>query len=159
MQKLTSFLSFVDRAEEAAEFYVSLFEDSRIDRVIPWGNVGPGPKGEVLTVEFTLAGQTYVAMNGGSSFKMTHAFSIAIACRDQREIDGLSAKLIAGGGEQLPCGWVRDRFGLHWQVTPAILDEMRADPDQEKADRVMAAMMTMQKLDIAALEKAYAGEG
>ena len=160
MQKLTTFLSFVDRAEEAAEHYVSIFENSRIDRIIPWGELGPpGSKGTVLTVEFTLAGQAYVAMNGGAYFKMTDAVSISIACKDQREIDETTAKLIAGGGEQRPCGWVRDRFGMHWQVVPAVLDEMRADPDPAKADRVMAAMMKMTKLDVAALERAYAGEG
>ncbi len=160
MQKLTTFITFKEKAEEAAALYVSIFPDSRIVRTIPWGDLGPpGSKGTVLTVEFRLAGQDFVAMNGGAYFKMTDALSISIACETQEEIDDYTAKLIADGGEQRDCGWVRDRFGLNWQVTPSILDEMRADPDPAKAERVMAAMMTMKKLDIAALEKAYAGEG
>lgn len=98
-------------------------------------------------------------MNGGSHFKMTDAISISIDCKDQEEIDFFTEKLTSAGGEQLPCGWVRDRFGMNWQVVPANLDDMTADPDPAKADRVFAAMMTMKKLDVAALEKAYAGEG
>lgn len=159
MQKLVTFLSFKDRAEEAAEFYVSIFPDSGIKRTLRWGNVGPGPKGSVLTVEFKLAGQDYVAMNGGEYFKMTDAISISIDCKDQAEIDFFAEKLTADGGEQRDCGWVLDRFGLSWQVVPANLDDMTADPDQEKADRVFAAMLKMKKLDVAALEKAYRGEG
>lgn len=159
MQKLTTFLTYEDRAEEAVELYVSIFPDSKVGRILRWGDVGPGPKGAVLTVEFELAGQKYVAMNGGKHFKMTDAFSISIDCKDQEEIDFYTEKLTAGGGEQRDCGWVLDRFGMSWQVVPENLDDMTADPDQEKAGRVFAAMMKMKKLDVAALEKAYAGEG
>src|SRR5687767_7121325 len=117
MQRITSFLTFNDQAEEAANFYTSIFENSKIVRTIRCGDVGPGPKGSVLTVEFELAGQTYVALNGGPHFTFTDGVSLSVDCKSQEEIDRYSARLTEGG-EQRPCGWVKDKFGVSWQVNP-----------------------------------------
>lgn len=154
----TTCLWFDGRAEEAANFYVSLFEDSGIGRILRHTEAGPGPAGTVLTVEFTANGQKFVALNGGPEFTFDEAVSFQIDCADQAEVDHYWDRLVEGGGEHGPCGWLKDRFGVSWQVTPARLIEMINDPDTEKAGRAMKAMMSMGKLDIAELEKAYAGE-
>jgi predicted 3-demethylubiquinone-9 3-methyltransferase (glyoxalase superfamily) len=157
MSKITPCLWFSGQAEEAARFYVSLLPDSRI--VYVQHNVidSPGGKeGSVLLVGFTLAGQTYQALNGGSNFEFTHAISLSIDCKDQAEVDRLWDKL-SDGGEPVACGWIKDRYGLSWQIVPSVMLKFLADPDREKAARVMKTMMDMVKLDIAALQAAYDG--
>ena len=158
MQKITTFLTFADRAEEAAKFYVSIFKPSRIVKTTRYGEAGPGAKGSVMTVQFRLAGQDYIALNGGDSFVFSMGVSLSVECKTQKEIDTYSRKLTANGGKQLPCGWVRDKFDMYWQVTPAILPKMLADRNAARANRAMEAMMEMMKLDIAELKKAYAGK-
>ena len=158
MQKITTFLTFAENAEQAAKFYVSIFKPSKIIKTTRYGETGPGTKGSVMTVEFKLAGQEYVALNGGDSFSFSMGTSLSVDCKTQKEIDTYTRKLVANGGEQLPCGWVRDKFGMFWQITPAILPKMIADKNAARADRAMRAMMDMMKLDIAALKKAYAGK-
>ncbi len=155
MQKIVPFLSFPNHdAEEAAQFYVSLLPDSRIDKVVHSPIETPsGPAGSVLTVEFTLAGLRYVALNGGPDEPFNPAVSFMILCDDQAEVDRLWASLSAGG-EEIACGWLRDRWGVTWQITPARLMELIKDPDIARAKRAMAAMMDMVKIDIAAIEKA-----
>ncbi|MEU8922958.1 VOC family protein [Kitasatospora sp. NPDC048545] len=148
MQKISTFLWYDDRAEEAAALYTSLLPDSRITRVTRNGEAGPGAAGTVLTVEFELAGRPYVALNGGPQFTFTEAVSLQVECDDQREIDELWAKLTADGGEPGPCGWLKDRFGLSWQITPRVLLDLIGGEDRAKADRVVATMLQMQKLDI-----------
>ena len=157
MSTITTFLTFQDRAEEAATFYVSLFPDSRISKVVRYGEVGRMPAGTALTVAFELEGRPYVAMNGGPTFHFSHAFSLAVSCETQREIDTLAEKLTADGGELGPCGWLTDRFGVSWQVIPRILPDLLGDPDPARARRATEAMLSMKKLDIAALERAHAG--
>lgn len=157
MPKITTFLVFDDRAEEAAKFYVSIFRNSEIVKTIRYDAVGPGPDGAVMTVVFQLDGQEFVAMNGGPHFKFTDGISLSVDCKTQKEVDEYSDKLSSGGGEQGPCGWVTDKFGLSWQVNPSILSEMLGDSDPAKANRVMEAMLKMQKIDIEGLKKAYAG--
>jgi predicted 3-demethylubiquinone-9 3-methyltransferase (glyoxalase superfamily) len=157
MPKITTFLAYDNQAEQAAEFYVSIFKNSKIVKTTRYGDAGPGPKGSVMVVQFQLDGQHYVAMNGGPHFKFTDGVSLTVDCKNQAEVDEYSAKLSAGGGEVGPCGWVRDKFGLWWQVNPTVLGEMIGDTDQAKADRVMKAMMKMKKIDIETLKKAYAG--
>ncbi|MFI6206410.1 VOC family protein [Streptomyces sp. NPDC051041] len=154
----TTCLWFDDRAEEAAHHYVSIFENSRIGRIGRRTEAGPGPAGSVLTVEFTANGQKFVALNGGPEFTFNEAISFQILCADQAEVDHYWTRLTEGGGEEGPCGWLKDRYGVSWQVVPERLIEMTTDPDQEKAGRATRAMLSMGKLDIAALEKAYAGE-
>ncbi len=159
MQRITTFLTFPERAEEAAKFYVSIFKPSKVVKITRYGEAGPGRKGSVMTVQFKLAGQDYIALNGGGDmFKFTMGVSLSVDCKTQREIDTYTRKLIAGGGEQMPCGWVKDKFGMYWQITPTILPKMIADKNPARADRAMNAMMQMNKLDIAALKKAYAGK-
>ena len=158
-QKITTFLWYDKEAEEAASFYTSIFEDSKILSVTRYGDAGPGPKGTVMTVLFELAGQELIALNGGPHFKFTEAISLSVSCDTQEEIDELWRKLTAGGGEEGPCGWLKDKFGLSWQINPPILAEMLQDPDPEKAKRVMEAMLQMKKIDIARLEEAYASGG
>ncbi len=157
MSRITPFLTFEDRAEEAAALYVSIFENSKIVRTTRYGDAGPGPPGSVMTVEFELDGKPYVALNGGPHFTFTEAFSLAVACDTQEEVDDYTEKLTAGGGAQGPCGWVTDRFGVSWQIVPANLGDMLGDPDPVKAKRVMEAALQMHKVDVAALERAYAG--
>jgi len=154
----TTCLWFDGQAEEAANFYVSLFKNSELGRVGRYTEVGPGPAGTVITVDFVANGQKFVALNGGPEFKFTEAISFQIDCADQAEVDFYSNALTESGGEQGPCGWVKDKYGVSWQVVPTRLIEMITDPDQENANRAMAAMLKMHKLDIAALEKAYAGQ-
>jgi predicted 3-demethylubiquinone-9 3-methyltransferase (glyoxalase superfamily) len=157
MNKVTPFLSFEGQAEEAARFYVSLLPDSRIDRVLHSPVDTPGASaGSVLLVEFTLAGSPYIALNA-SGFTFTEAVSFMIACEDQAEIDRLWEALTADGGEEVACGWLKDRWGVSWQITPTRLMELINDPDPDRARRAMEAMMTMIKIDIAAVERAAEG--
>jgi predicted 3-demethylubiquinone-9 3-methyltransferase (glyoxalase superfamily) len=154
VQLITPFLWFDSQAEEAATFYTSVFPDSKIIKAVRSGEAGPGPAGSVLTVEFQLHGQTFVALNGGPHFKFTEAVSFVVNCQTQEEVDAYWEKLSAGGKE-IECGWLKDKFGLSWQIVPAILPKLLGDPDPVKSGRVMKAMLTMKKLDIGALERAY----
>ena len=147
-QKVTPFLWFDGKAEEAARFYVSLFPDSAVT------GITPNPAGGALVVQFRLAGVEFLALNGGPHFKFTEAVSFFVRCSSQDEVDALWAKL-TDGGQESQCGWLKDRFGLSWQIVPTVLLDMLADEDPEKAGRVMAAMLQMRKIDIKALEAAY----
>jgi predicted 3-demethylubiquinone-9 3-methyltransferase (glyoxalase superfamily) len=153
MPKITPFLWFDDQAEEAARFYVSVFPDSRIVNTTRYGEAGPGPRGSVMTVVFQLDGREFIALNGGPQFKFTEAVSFSVDCRTQKEVDEFWGKL-SEGGEEGPCGWLKDRYGLSWQINPTALGEMLSDPDPQKSKRVMEAMLKM-KSDIAGLKKAY----
>ena len=153
MQKITTFLWFDTQAEEAAKFYVSIFPKSKILKTARYGDAGPGPRGSVMTVEFQLAGQRMIALNGGPMFKFTEAISLSVDCKDQKEADHYWGKLSQGGEESM-CGWLKDRYGLSWQITPTILGKLLGGPDPKKAKRVMEAMLKMKKLDIAALKAA-----
>jgi predicted 3-demethylubiquinone-9 3-methyltransferase (glyoxalase superfamily) len=153
MQKITPFLWFDTQAEEAAKFYASVFPNSKILKTARYGEAGPGPKGSVMTVEFELAGQRMIALNGGPHFKFTEAISLSVDCKDQKEVDHYWTKLSQRGQESM-CGWLKDRYGLSWQVNPAILGELLSGPDAKKAKRVMEAMLKMKKIDIAALKAA-----
>jgi predicted 3-demethylubiquinone-9 3-methyltransferase (glyoxalase superfamily) len=157
MPKINPFLWFDTQAEEAAKFYVSVFPNSKIETVVRTTDAGPGPKGTVLTVAFKLDGKDFVALNGGPNFKFTEAVSFVIDCKNQEEVDHYWSKLLEGGGKESQCGWLWDRYGLSWQVTPTVLLEMINDPDPKKAARVMAAMMKMVKIDIPTLKRAYEG--
>ncbi len=158
MQKITPFLWFDDKAEEAAKFYTSLFKGSKIETITRYDENGAKaagrPKGTVMTVSFQLDGQEFVALNGGPVFKFTEAISLVVNCTTQDEVDELWEKL-SEGGEKGPCGWLKDRYGLSWQVVPTILGEMLSDKDAEKSKRVMKAMLQMSKIDIKALQRAY----
>ena len=154
MPKITPFLWFDGQAEQAANFYLSVFKNSRIISISRYGDAGPGPKGGVMTVEFELDGQRFIALNGGPQFKFTEAVSFSVECGTQEEIDHFCEELSAGG-EQGPCGWLKDKFGLSWQVNPAILGKMLSDPDPKRSKRVMQAMLKMKKIDIEGLKKAY----
>ena len=156
MQKITPFLWFDGNAEEAMNFYVSIFKNSRIVNVKRYGDVGPGPKGSVMTGTFQLEGQEFYALNGGPQFTFSQAISFFVNCETQREVDELWEKLSAGGEIQ-QCGWLRDKFGLSWQIIPSALGEMMGDKDPEKAGRVMNAMLQMKKIDLEALKHAYQG--
>jgi predicted 3-demethylubiquinone-9 3-methyltransferase (glyoxalase superfamily) len=156
MPKITTFLAYKKQAEAAAKFYVSVFKNSRIKKITHYGEGGPGRKGTVMTVVFELDGEEFVAINGGAHFKFTDAISLSVECKNQKEIDRYWTKL-SRGGEKGPCGWVRDKFGLWWQVNPAVLARMFDDAHPKRAKRVMAAMLKMKKLNIAALQKAYDG--
>ncbi|MER5786552.1 VOC family protein [Streptomyces mobaraensis] len=158
MQKITSFLWFDDQAEEAAAHYTSVFDDSRIVHVQHYGEEGPGEPGSVMTVTFELAGQQFIALNGGPRFTFNEAVSLYVDCTSQEEVDELWAKL-AEGGEEGPCGWLKDRYGLSWQIIPRRLTDLLSDPDAERASRVMRAMLEMTKIDVRKLEEAAAGEG
>ena len=157
MQKITPFLWFDTQAEEAARFYVSIFKNSRIGDIARYGDTGPGPKGQVMTIGFELDGLHFTALNGGPMFKFTEALSLQIDCVDQTEIDTLWEKLTADGGEPGPCGWLKDRFGLSWQIVPANMGQLVGGADPAKSQRAMQAMMKMGKLDIAALVAAREG--
>jgi predicted 3-demethylubiquinone-9 3-methyltransferase (glyoxalase superfamily) len=156
MQKITPFLWFDDNAEEAANFYVSVFKNSKIVNVARYNDAGPGPKGSVMTVEFDLNGMEFVALNAGPRFKFTEAISFVVNCETQEEVDYYWEKL-SEGGEKSRCGWLKDKFGLSWQVTPTILGKLMADKDPEKAKRVMETMLQMDKLNIEPLQRAYEG--
>jgi predicted 3-demethylubiquinone-9 3-methyltransferase (glyoxalase superfamily) len=155
MPKITPCLWFDTEGEEAAKLYTSVFPNSRIVEVARYGSAGPRPEGMVMTVSFELDGQAFLALNGGPEFTFDEAISFQIDCETQDEVDAYWSKL-SEGGEEGPCGWLKDRFGVSWQVVPKILPELLTDPDREKAQRVMAAMLQMKKLDIAELERAAA---
>jgi len=154
MQKITPFLWFNDKAEEAMNFYISIFKNSKVVSASRYGDAGPGPKGQVMVAVFELEGQRFMALNGGPQFKFTEAISLLVDCETQQEVDELWAKLTAGGREDR-CGWLKDKYGLSWQIIPKALGQMMADKDPEKAKRVMMAMLKMSKIDIAALKRAY----
>lgn len=162
LQKIKPCLWFDTQAEEAANLYTSIFKNAKIINITRYGEAGHEihgkPAGSVLTVEFEIEGQRFTALNGGPQFKFTEAVSLEVACETQAEIDYFWDKLISDGGEPGPCGWLKDKFGLSWQIVPTRLGELLASPDPEKTDRVMNAFLLMQKFDIAALERAYAGE-
>ena len=154
LQKITPFLWFDSQVEEAVGFYTSIFKNSRIDGVTRYGDAGPGPKGSVMTIAFELEGQKFTAINGGPVFKFTEAISFVVNCETQQEVDQYWDQLSAGGKE-VQCGWVKDRYGLSWQIVPTVLITMLQDKDAERSQRVMKAMLQMVKIDIAGLEKAY----
>ena len=156
MPKIDPFLWFDDKAEEAANFYVSVFPNARIVEVVRYGDVGPGLKGSVMTVAFDLDGQRFNALNGGPVFRFTEAISFVVDCKDQAEVDHYWDRL-SDGGETSQCAWLKDRYGVSWQIVPEALIRLLKDPDPVKSQRVMAAMMTMTKIDVAKLEAAYAG--
>jgi predicted 3-demethylubiquinone-9 3-methyltransferase (glyoxalase superfamily) len=153
MPALTPMLWFDTEAAQAAEFYTSVFPNSKIVEVTHYGPAGPRPEGMVMTVEFELDGQRFVALNGGSDFTFSEAISFVVNCETQEEVDAYWTAL-SDGGEEGPCGWLKDRFGMAWQVTPTVLPRLIADPDPQKAQRVMAAMLEMKKIDIETLERA-----
>ncbi len=155
MQKITPCLWFDTEGEEAAQLYTSIFPSSRIVEVTRYGSAGPRDEGTVMTVVFELDGQRFMALNGGPDFKPNEAISFAVECETQEEVDSYWSKL-SEGGEQGPCGWLKDRYGVSWQIVPKVLSRLISDPDQEKAQRVMAAMLTMGKIEIAELERAAA---
>ncbi|MEU9073783.1 VOC family protein [Kitasatospora sp. NPDC004745] len=157
MQKITTFLWFDDQAEQAATFYTSLFPDSRITQVNRYGEAGPGAPGSVMTVVFELAGQQYVALNGGPEFRFTEAISLQVDCEDQQEVDDLWSRLTADGGQEGPCGWLKDRWGLSWQIVPRVLNELISGLDRAAADRVMAVMLQMRKIEVQPLLDAARG--
>ncbi|MEU6132651.1 VOC family protein [Saccharopolyspora sp. NPDC047091] len=157
MQKIITCLWFDGQAEEAARFYTSIFPDSRITEVLRHGEAGPGEPGTVLTVTFELAGQEFLGLNGGPEFTFSEAISLHVDCTSQDEVDRMTTRLTAGG-EQGPCGWVKDRYGLSWQVVPRELTDMLHDPDPVRSDRVMRQMLTMHKLDLEPLRRAYLAE-
>jgi predicted 3-demethylubiquinone-9 3-methyltransferase (glyoxalase superfamily) len=154
IQRITPFLWFDYQAEEAAAFYVATFPNSKIEKVVRYGAAGPGPAGSAMTVAFQLDGLSFVALNGGPIFKFSEAISFVVNCQSQDEVDAYWEKLSAGGAE-VQCGWLKDKFGLSWQIVPTVLPELLSDPDPEKSQRAMKAMMTMKKLDIRALKQAY----
>lgn len=153
-QKITTFLTFDGRAEEAVELYTSIFENSRVVSTNRYGDAGPGPKGSFMSATFELAGQEFIALNGGPSFAFSQGISLFVDCETQDEVDELWEKL-SDGGEKGPCGWLTDRFGVSWQIIPRVLGELLGDPDRRKADRVMNAMLGMDKIEIAGLRQAY----
>ena len=155
-KKITTFLTFDGRAEEAVDLYTSIFDDSRIVSTSRYGKGGPGPEGSLMTATFELAGQELVALNGGPSFTFSQGMSLLVDCETQEEVDELWEKLCEGG-EPGPCGWLTDRFGVSWQIIPRALPELLTDPDPEKSRRVMEAMLQMSKIEIAELQRAYEG--
>ncbi|MDO8249734.1 MAG: VOC family protein [Rhodoferax sp.] len=154
MQKITPFLWFDTQAEEAMNFYISIFKNSKILSVNRYGEAGPGPKGSVMTASFLLDGQEFVALNGGPEYKFTPAISFVVNCETQEEVDAFWDKLSAGGRAD-QCAWLQDKFGVSWQIVPTVLVKLLSDPDPVKAQRVMAAMMKMKKIDIVALQRAH----
>jgi predicted 3-demethylubiquinone-9 3-methyltransferase (glyoxalase superfamily) len=158
MQPITPFLWFENNAEEAMNFYVSIFPNSKALRVTRYNEAGPGPAGTVMTVEFELNGQEFVGLNGGPQDKFNWAVSFVVNCETQEEVDFYWEKLSEGGGEKSRCGWVKDKFGLWWQVTPTILTKLIGDEAPEKAKRVMQAMMKMDKIEIEPIKRAYSGD-
>lgn len=156
MQKIVPNLWFDTEAEEAANFYTSIFKDSEVVDVTHYGEAGPRPAGMVLTVTFRLHGQEFIALNGGPDFKFNESISFLVNCESQEEVDEFWEKL-SEGGEEGPCGWLKDKFGVSWQIVPTVLSMLLQDEDSEKANRVMMAMLQMKKIDIAGLQKAYEG--
>jgi predicted 3-demethylubiquinone-9 3-methyltransferase (glyoxalase superfamily) len=158
MQKITPFLWFDTEAEEAAKFYTSVFPNSRIVEVTRYGSAGPRPEGMVMTVNFELDGRSFVALNGGPEFTFTEAVSFQVDCESQDEVDSYW-RTLSDGGEEGPCGWLKDKFGLSWQIVPRVLPELLSQPDREKSQRVMRAMLNMKKIEIAELKQAAVGDG
>lgn len=156
MPSITTFLTFQEGAENAADFYVSIFPRSRVRRVTRYPPGAPGPEGGVMTVEFELDGQPFVALNGGPHFTFAEGVSLSVGCETQAEVDDYTDRLSSDGGQVGPCGWVTDRFGVSWQVNPGRVADMLADPDPARAARVMDALLEMKKIDLAALERVYA---
>jgi predicted 3-demethylubiquinone-9 3-methyltransferase (glyoxalase superfamily) len=156
MQKITPFLWFDGKAEEAMHFYTSIFKNSKVGNVSRYGEVGPGPKGSVMVAAFELDGLHFTALNGGPQFKFTEAISLYVNCDSQEEVDHYWNKLSEGGQVQ-QCGWLKDKFGVSWQIIPSALPKLMGDPDRAKANRVMQAMLQMKKIDIAKLQQAAAG--
>jgi predicted 3-demethylubiquinone-9 3-methyltransferase (glyoxalase superfamily) len=159
MQKITPMLWFDNNAEEAVNLYVSTFKNAKINSVSRYGDAGPGPKGSVMTISFQLEGQNFTALNAGPHFTFSEAISFVVDCQTQEEVDAFWEKLTSNGGKESQCGWLKDRFGLSWQITPRILIELIQDKDPVKSQRVMQAMMRMKKIDIQALKDAYDGKG
>lgn len=157
-QKITPFLWFDGNAEEAVNFYTSVFPNSRVLEITRYGEGGPGPKGSVMTASFELDGQEFVALNGGPHFKFTEAISFVVNCESQEEVDRYWQVLTADGGQESQCGWLKDKYGLSWQITPTILMQLIADPDKEKANRVFQAMLTMRKIEIPKILEAAEGK-
>ena len=157
-QKITTYLWFDREGEEAANLYTSIFKNSKILNVARYGDAGPGPKGTAMTVNFQLDGQEFIALNGGPMYKFTEAISLLVDCETQEEVDRLWNKLTADGGEESMCGWLKDKFGLSWQIIPSALFRLMSDPDPEKSKRVMEAMLQMKKIDVPSLERAHAGK-
>jgi predicted 3-demethylubiquinone-9 3-methyltransferase (glyoxalase superfamily) len=156
MPKISPFLWFDSQAEEAANFYVRVFPNSKVVTIARYGEAGPGPKGSVMTVVFELDGKEYIALNGGPQFRFTEAISFSVDCTSQEEVDWFWTRL-SDGGEEGPCGWLKDKYGLSWQINPTVLLEMLSDPDPAKSKRVMEAMLKMKKIDIDGLKRAYEG--
>jgi predicted 3-demethylubiquinone-9 3-methyltransferase (glyoxalase superfamily) len=156
MQKIVTFLWFDNQAEEAVNLYTSLFKGSKITGIARYQEAGPGEKGSVMTINFTLEGQAFIALNGGPVFKFTEAVSLFVNCETQEEVDTLWHKL-SEGGQESQCGWLKDKYGLSWQIIPTTLMKLMSDPDREKAGRVTRAMLQMKKIDIATLKQAYNG--
>jgi predicted 3-demethylubiquinone-9 3-methyltransferase (glyoxalase superfamily) len=154
MQKITPFLWFDSKAEEAMNFYTSIFKNSKVGSVNRWGDAGPGPKGTVMTATFQLEGQEFMALNGGPQFTFTPAISFFVNCETQEEVDELWERL-SEGGEKNRCGWLRDKFGVSWQIIPTALGKLLHDKDPEKSKRVMKAMLQMDKIDVKGLKQAY----
>jgi predicted 3-demethylubiquinone-9 3-methyltransferase (glyoxalase superfamily) len=157
VQKITPYLWFANQAEEAATYYTSIFKNSRVVEVNRVGEGTPLPAGSVVTATFEIDGQQFVALNGGPQFNFTEAISLYVSCADQEEVDELWARLTEGGGEPGQCGWLKDKFGVSWQIIPTALGELMGDPDPEKAGRVAQAMMGMTKIDVQGLRDAYEG--
>ncbi len=156
MQRIVPFLWFDSNAEEAANFYVSIFKNSKVGHISRYGEAGPGPRGSVMVVTFELDGQELMALNGGPQFKFSEAISLVVNCKNQEEVDYYWERLSAGG-QKVECGWLKDKFGLSWQVVPTILGELLADKDPQKLERVMKAMLQMKKIDVAGLKRAAEG--
>ena len=162
MQKITPFLWFDNQAEEAAKFYTTVFKNSKVGRILRYNETSAKtagrPAGSVLTIEFEIGGQKFTALNGGPQFKFNESVSFVVNCETQNEVDYFWEKLTAGGGQESECGWLKDKFGLSWQITPTVLIDMLNDKDPKKAGQVMKAMMQMQKIEINKLKAAYAGK-
>jgi predicted 3-demethylubiquinone-9 3-methyltransferase (glyoxalase superfamily) len=158
MQKITPFLWFDNQAEEAANFYISIFKNSKLGAISRYGDAGPGPKGSVIVANFTIDGQEFSALNGGPMFRFTEAVSFVVHCDSQDEIDYYWDQLIAGGGKPSQCGWLKDKFGLSWQIVPTALTTLMTGPDAEKSNRVMQALLKMTKLDLPTLQRAHDGK-
>jgi len=162
MQKITPFLWFDNQAEEAVQFYASVFKNSKVGRILRYDEAAAKaagrPMGSVLTIEFEIEDQKFTALNGGPQFKFNESVSFVVNCKTQEEVDYFWEKLIAGGGQESACGWLKDKFGLSWQITPTVLIDMLNDKDAKKAERVMKAMMEMDKIDIKTLKEAYVGK-
>ncbi len=158
MSRITTFLTFDDRAEEAVDFYTSIFENSRVVSTTRYGAAGPGVEGSLMTASFELDGQRFHALNGGPSFAFSEGISLFVSCETQEEVDHYWERL-SEGGEPGPCGWLKDRFGVSWQVVPRVLGELLGEDDREKANRVMEAMLQMNKIEIAELERAAGAAG